>query len=104
MGDMSRMSRSVLFVEEFKDLGEAISAKRGHEISIALSDEDYSVREYVSIDGFSYMGVSSVYNPDDDYDEIESTAEWMAVVMERPCEEILARFEKAGLYEKKVTS
>lgn len=104
MGGVSRMSRSLLFVEEFKDLGEAISALRGHEVSIALSDEDFSVREYMSIDGFWYMGASSVYDPDDDYDEIESTAKWMAVVMERPCEEILARFEKAGLYEKKVTS
>lgn len=101
MGDISRMTRSQAFVDEFTDLGPALTERRGHTVFIGVNVDDWTVRDFISLGDchWEYMGIASIFDPDDDEEEMHNVAESLSVILGQPIKQVYARFEKAGLIE-----
>lgn len=99
MGGISRMTCSQAFVDEFSDLGPALTERRGHNVTVSVNEGDWTVRDFISLGecSWEYMGVASIFNPDDDEEEMHNVAESLSVILGQPIEQVCTRFEKAGL-------
>jgi len=100
MGDINRMTRSQAFVDEFAaELSATLTERRGHSVTIGVNEGDWTVRDFISLGACSweYMGVASIFDPDDDEDEMLDVAESVSVILGTSIDEVCVRFEKAGL-------
>ena len=100
MGDINRMTRSQAFVDEFAaELSATLTERRGHSVTIGVNEGDWTVRDFISLGEchWEYMGVSPMFDPDDDEDEMLDVAESVSVLLGKHIDDICARFERAGL-------